>query len=88
MLGQLVNHLEFGCLRGLSVKLHHQPVCLAPLIAGKNAPRNRSMGHAGAIVAADGSGSAANKETKLRQAGVLIAETTAQIVDILAGLSL
>jgi len=58
------------------------------LIAGKNAPRNRSMGHAGAIVAADGSGSAANKEQKLREAGVLIAESTAQIVDILANLSL
>ena len=53
------------------------------LIAGKNAPRGRSMGHAGAIVAADGTGSAENKERQLREAGVHIAESTAHIVEIL-----
>ena len=81
-IGGSEEELAAACIRTQVTK----PV--VALIAGKNAPRNRSMGHAGAIVAADGSGSAANKETKLRQAGVLIAETTAQIVDILAGLSL
>jgi succinyl-CoA synthetase alpha subunit len=54
------------------------------LIAGKNAPRGRSMGHAGAIVSADGTGSAENKEIRLRAAGVHIAESTFQIVEILA----
>lgn len=53
------------------------------LIAGKNAPKGRSMGHAGAIVSADGTGSAENKEKKLRDAGVYIAESTAEIVEIL-----
>ena len=52
------------------------------LIAGKNAPKGRSMGHAGAIVSADGTGSAANKEAALRDAGVIIAENTQHIVDI------
>ena len=56
------------------------------LIAGKNAPKGRSMGHAGAIVAADGSGSAQAKEAALRDAGVLIAENTQHIVDICLGL--
>lgn len=56
------------------------------LIAGKNAPKGRSMGHAGAIVAADGTGSAEKKEEKLREAGVLIAESTQNIVEILEGL--
>lgn len=53
------------------------------LIAGKNAPKGRSMGHAGAIVSADGTGSAESKEKKLIDAGVHIAESTANIVEIL-----
>lgn len=53
------------------------------LIAGKNAPRNTSMGHAGAIVSADGTGSAENKEFKLKEAGVHIAESTEHIVQII-----
>ncbi len=53
------------------------------LIAGKNAPKGKSMGHAGAIVAADGTGSAENKEKLLAAAGVHIAESTAHIIEIL-----
>ncbi len=53
------------------------------LIAGKNAPRGKSMGHAGAIISADGTGSAASKERSLREAGVSIAESTAEIVGLL-----
>jgi len=56
------------------------------LIAGKNAPKGRSMGHAGAIVSSDGTGSAENKEKALREAGVLIAETTTHIVGIVESL--
>jgi succinyl-CoA synthetase alpha subunit len=53
------------------------------LIAGKNAPKGKNMGHAGAIVGTDGMGSAENKEKALTEAGVRIAESTYQIVDIL-----
>jgi len=52
------------------------------LIAGKNAPKGRSMGHAGAIIGADGSGSAESKEKKLREAGVHIAQSTADMAEI------
>jgi len=54
------------------------------MIAGKNAPRGTSMGHAGAIVGADGKGSAENKEKVLREAGCFIAESTEHISDILS----
>ena len=53
------------------------------LIAGKNAPKGTSMGHAGAIVSADGTGSAQNKEESLKEAGVIIAESTEHIVNII-----
>jgi succinyl-CoA synthetase alpha subunit len=56
------------------------------LIAGKNAPKGKSMGHAGAIVSADGSGSAETKEKKLRKAGVHIAESTEHVVEIVESL--
>ena len=64
------------------IKAHMKKPVVA-LIAGKNAPKGKSMGHAGAIVAADGTGSAENKEKLLKQAGVHIAESTAHIVTIL-----
>ena len=53
------------------------------LIAGKNAPRGTSMGHAGAIVSADGTGSAEKKEEKLAAAGAIIAESTEDLVHII-----
>lgn len=67
------------------IKAHVSKPVIA-LIAGKNAPKGRSMGHAGAIVSADGTGSAEKKEEKLREAGVHIAESTQNIVEILEDL--
>ena len=64
------------------IKNHVRKPVIA-LIAGKNAPKGKNMGHAGAIVSADGTGSAENKEKHLREAGVQIAESTAHIVEIL-----
>lgn len=52
------------------------------LIAGKNAPKERSMGHAGAIVSPDGAGSAENKEAALREAGAHIADSTMDVVEM------
>jgi len=62
---------------------NHMKKPVVALIAGKNAPKGKSMGHAGAIVSADGTGSAENKEKLLRESGVYIAESTAHIITIL-----
>ena len=59
---------------------------MVALIAGKNAPKGKNMGHAGAIVSADGTGSAQSKESALRDAGAYIAEGTNHIVEIVKGL--
>jgi len=56
------------------------------MIAGKNAPKDTSMGHAGAIVSPDGEGSAEKKETELKAAGVYIAEGTEDMVEIISKL--
>ncbi len=69
-------------LAGQYIKEHVTKPVIA-LIAGKNAPKDTSMGHAGAIVSPDGEGSAESKEGILREAGCHIAESTEDIVRIL-----
>jgi succinyl-CoA synthetase alpha subunit len=56
---------------------------VSAFIAGKTAPPERRMGHAGAIVSGS-SGTAANKEAVLRDAGVLVGITPEEAVDLLA----
>jgi succinyl-CoA synthetase alpha subunit len=52
-------------------------------IAGRHAPQGKVMGHAGAIVGANGAGSAESKIEMLTDAGVRIADSPAQIVELL-----
>jgi succinyl-CoA synthetase alpha subunit len=51
---------------------------VAAFIAGQTAPPGRRMGHAGAIISG-GSGSASDKVTALKKAGIEIAETPADL---------
>ena len=54
-------------------------------IAGQTAPPGRRMGHAGAIIAG-GIGTAANKMTALRNAGIQVCESPAEIGNTMAEL--
>lgn len=62
---------------------HHVTKPVIALIAGKNAPTGRSMGHAGAIISANGEGGAPKKEAALKEAGAYIAQSTSDIPRII-----
>ena len=58
---------------------------VAAFIAGATAPKGRRMGHAGAIISG-GSGTAADKIAALKEAGIAVAPTPAEIGETLISL--
>ena len=56
---------------------------VAGFIAGASAPKGRTMGHAGAIISANGSGTAEAKFAAMEDAGVSIARNPSEIADAL-----
>ncbi|CVK20923.1 Succinate--CoA ligase [ADP-forming] subunit alpha [Sporomusa sphaeroides DSM 2875] len=64
------------------IKNHMKKPVIA-YIAGRHAPKGKVMGHAGAIVGADGAGSAESKIDILTAAGVHIADSPDEIVELL-----
>jgi succinyl-CoA synthetase alpha subunit len=62
----------------------HMTKPVVAYIAGRNAPEGKVMGHAGAIVGADGVGSAQSKIDALTAAGVHIADSPEHVAELLA----
>ncbi|MCY3912882.1 MAG: succinate--CoA ligase subunit alpha [Chloroflexi bacterium] len=80
LLGEIGGGDEEQAARFISERVA-KPV--SAFIAGKTAPPERRMGHAGAIVSGS-EGTAAGKEAALREAGVRVGDTPREAVDLLA----
>ena len=63
----------------------HMTKPVAAFIAGRTAPPDKRMGHAGAIIA-DGKGTAESKVRALREAGVIVVDRPDQIPDAVSSL--
>jgi len=78
MIGEIGGTMEEEAATYLASR-PHKPVI--SFIAGKNAPRERRMGHAGAIVSG-GRGTAESKIDSLRKAGLRVADTPFEIPNL------
>jgi succinyl-CoA synthetase alpha subunit len=83
LIGEIGGASEEAAARWIQANLKGKPV--AALIAGQTAPPGKRMGHAGAIISG-GSGKAADKIAALREAGIAVAPTPAEMGKTLAAL--
>lgn len=79
MIGEIGGGSEEAAAAYISETNYPKPV--VSMIAGTQAPEGKNMGHAGAIVSGS-IGTAKSKIERLREAGVRIAYTPGQVVDI------
>lgn len=79
ILGEIGGSSEEDCAEKIAQLKPDMPVI--GYIVGASAPEGKKMGHAGAI-ASGGKGSVKSKKEAFRKAGILVAETSGQIVEI------
>ena len=80
MIGEIGGDLEIKAAKFIKENIK-KPV--AGFIAGQTAPAGKRMGHAGAIISG-GHGTAAEKMEALREAGVSVVDSPADMAAVLA----
>lgn len=81
LIGEIGGNLEELAAEYIAERKYPKPV--AAFIAGRSAPPGKRMGHAGAIVMGN-AGTAENKMSALREAGVEVAEKPGDVAGLLA----
>ncbi|MDA4118171.1 MAG: succinate--CoA ligase subunit alpha [Thaumarchaeota archaeon] len=85
LVGEIGGDAEERLAKHIADEKFQKPV--VAYVAGRSAPREKHMGHAGAIIYGD-KGTAQSKISALREAGALVAMTTAEIPSLVKDLSL
>lgn len=85
LIGELGGTMEEEVAEVVEAGIFSKP--LVAFIAGRNAPKGKKMGHAGAIVSG-GKGTVAGKAKALRAAGALVADKPSQIGELFNQLEL
>lgn len=80
IIGELGGTMEEEVAGAMEEKIITKPV--VAFLAGRTAPKNKKMGHAGAIITA-GKGSVEDKITALTKAGALVAKVPSRIGELL-----
>lgn len=83
IIGEIGGSSEENAARRLIGSKIKKPV--VSFLAGRSAPKGKTMGHAGAIIEGD-TGTVESKERELKAAGVSIATTPEQVAEIVADL--
>ena len=80
LIGEIGGSGEENAARYLKDSQYPKPV--VAFIAGRSAPEGKNMGHAGAIISGNGTGSAESKRAALKEGGAIVVDTFEEMLDV------